>query len=111
MSERKYVILQDRETGKEYPVVFHCDLAHKSVAEGIMRETRRSEWGRHMYLEPVAAGFVGDAKRASESLGIGPRPQDTSLLGLGASTPPKYPSDEERARRRAGPLSPKLGPL
>jgi hypothetical protein len=23
----------------------------------------------------------------------------------------KYPSDEERARRRAGPLSPKLGPL
>ena len=84
MGERKYVILTDTENGKEYAVIFDRDLAHKAVAEGIMSAMRRTEWGPRMFLEPVAAGFVGDAARGSDSLGIGPRPQDQAII---AGTP------------------------
>lgn len=80
MAERKYIILANTETGREYAVIFDRDLAHKAVAEGIMSGMRRTEWGPRMFLEPVAAGFVGDGARGSDSLGIGPRPQDESIL-------------------------------
>jgi hypothetical protein len=80
VQERKYVIFENPDTGREYAVIFDRDIAHKSVADGVMRETARAEWGPKMFLEPVAAGFVGDAKRGSESLKLGPRPQDHAVL-------------------------------
>lgn len=80
MSDRKYVILANTETGKEYAVIFDRDLSHQAVAEGIMSGMRRNGWGPRMFLDPVAAGFVGDPTKGSDSLGIGPRQQDESIL-------------------------------
>lgn len=87
MVERKYVVLANEETGKEYAVIFDGDLTHKAVAEGIMSGMRRNEWGPRMFLGPVAAGFIGNPTKGSDSLGIGPRPQDSSIID-GSAMPP-----------------------
>jgi hypothetical protein len=85
MSERKYIILQNDDTGKEYCIIFDRDLSHSAVAHGIMRDMGRNDWGPHMYLTPVSAGFIATPDtviggRGSESLKLGPRPEDQSLI-------------------------------
>ena len=37
MHERKYVILRDDSTGKEYAVIFDRDLSHSAVAGGVIK--------------------------------------------------------------------------
>lgn len=84
----KYIILSDGTT--EYPIIFHPKLSHVCVSEGVVGEHGYSRWSKIlMPLQPVAAGFcsrdgsyVND--RGSESLQIGPRPQDKDILSSAA---------------------------
>lgn len=80
MTDTKYVIFSDGKN--EFAVIFDRALGHKDVADGISMEVHPINWSKTAGpVHPVAAGFVGDAKRASESLKLGPRPQDADLLG------------------------------
>lgn len=85
MSEQwKYIIFSDGAA--EYPVIFHKALSHKDMAEGGL-VAGISGWSKVMgQCKPVAAGFVYmpeltvDDWTKSESLKLGPRPQDQALL-------------------------------
>lgn len=85
MVERKYVILKDFDTGREFPIVFHRDLSHHAVANGVIRAMARNEWGPPRDLEAVSAGFCStdllvEGKRGSESLKLEPRDIDGPIL-------------------------------
>lgn len=71
---RKYVILRDPVTGDEHPIIFSRQIQHSTMVPPGMR--------------PVSAGFIliwnGRVQIPesfdSESLHLGPRPQDKDII-------------------------------
>lgn len=111
MHERKYVILRDDSTGKEYAVIFDRDLSHSAVAGGVINHMAGNTWGPRMFLEPVSAGFVTPdleliEGRGSESLSLNPRASDAAILRpqapfsypliVSAATGPAHPPKPHR---------------
>lgn len=84
----KYVILSDGK--REFAVVFDPSLGHKDVARGLQVAVQPLGWSKVAGpLSAVAAGFVGDTRRGSESLKLGPRPQDAELIALSTGIKPE----------------------
>ena len=77
--DTKYVIFTDGK--QEFAVIFPRELGHKDVADGIGMEVHPINWSKTAGpVRPIAAGFVGDGQRGSESLKMGPRPEDAALI-------------------------------
>lgn len=77
--DTKYVIFTDGK--QEFAVIFPRELGHKDVADGVRMLVHPSNWSQTAGpAQPIAAGFVGDGKRGSLSLKMGPRPEDAALI-------------------------------
>ena len=83
MSDWKYVMLEDPETGRKVPVIFPTELTHSDMAEAAIRSARRAV-GARTYLKPVSAGFLSimttGTSGMSESLNLDSRPEDALTI-------------------------------
>lgn len=81
MREMKYVVVKTDAGEQIY--VFPKQIDHDAFAEVLSYIKMGGRNWKREYREPVSAGFTDGVTcyGRSESLGIGSRPQDSSLLG------------------------------
>ncbi len=77
----KYVILQQTRTGFFFPFIFGGDVVHADAVKYTMRSQKCKLFGAG-FCTVRPNKFDVLTHGSSESLGIGPHPEDAVLLGL-----------------------------